>query len=61
MVPSRRIKRVQVDRWIKEIEEGQTPDFRDWSQMEFTLSSFIRTIRAQWRSRAGKRFRTSQT
>lgn len=51
----------QIDHWIKEIEEGRTPDFRDWSKMELTLSSFIRSFRAQWRSRSGIRFRTTQT
>jgi hypothetical protein len=51
----------QIDHWIDEIEEGRVPDFRNWSRMDFTLSNVIRTVRAQWPSRAGKRFRTTQT
>jgi hypothetical protein len=40
----------QIDHWIREIEEGRTPDFRDWRYMKITPSRVIRTVRAQWRS-----------
>jgi hypothetical protein len=40
----------QIDHWIREVEEGRTPDFRD--HMKVIPSRIIQTIRAQWRSRA---------
>jgi tetratricopeptide (TPR) repeat protein len=40
----------QIDHWIREIEEGRTPDFRDWRYVKITPSRVIRTVRAQWRS-----------
>lgn len=51
----------QIDHWIGQIEEGRTPDFRDWSHVEVTVSSFFRTIRAQWRAGTAKRSPGTQT
>jgi transposase-like protein len=44
----------QIDHWIRQIEDGRTPDFRDWSHTNFTPSSIIRSLRAQWRSHSRK-------